>query len=46
MKQLHFDHGREYLSDDFTRHLKLEGTKWKLTIHDTPEYNCVVVHLN
>ena len=46
MKQLCSDRGGEYLSDDFTCHLKSKGTKQKLTTHDTPEHNGVAECLN
>ena len=46
MKQLCSDCGREYLSDDFTCHLKSKGTEWKLTTHNTPEHNGVAECLN
>ena len=39
------DRRGEYLSDNFTAHLKNARTVWKLTIHDTPEQNGVAEHL-
>ena len=46
IKQLCSDCGGEYLSDDFTCHLKLKGTEWKLTTHNTLEHNGVAERLN
>ena len=46
MKQLHSDRGGEYLSDDFTHHLKSKSTEWKLITHNTPEHNGVAERLN
>ena len=46
MKRLHSDRGGEYLSDDFTCHLKSKGTEQKLTTHNTPEHNGVAERLN
>jgi hypothetical protein len=39
IKQLQTDRGGEYLSGEFTAHLKSKGTVRKLTVHDTPEEN-------
>ena len=36
----------EYLSDEFSVHLKLAGTIRKLTMHDTPKHNGVSKRLN
>ena len=40
------DRGGEYLSDEFSAHLKSTRTVWKLTIHDMPEHNSVSEWLN
>ena len=45
-KHLQSDQGGEYLGDAFSSHLASKGTVWKLTIHDTPEYNGVSKCLN
>ena len=46
IKRLHSDIGREYLSKEFTNHLKQAGTLQNLTVHDTPEHNGVAEQLN
>ena len=46
IKCLLTDRGGEYLSDEFSEHLKLAGTIRKLTVHDTPEHNGVSECLN
>ena len=46
IKRLHSDRGGEYLSKEFTNHLKQAGTLWNLTVHDTPEHNGVAKRLN
>ena len=46
VKWLRSDCGGEYLSDEFTHHLKNNGTEQKLTTHNTPEHNGVAEHLN
>ena len=46
VKQLCSDRGEEYLSNEFTHHLKTTGMEWKLTTHDMPEHNGVAKHLN
>ena len=46
IKVLHSDRGGEYLSEDFSKHLKKAGTIRRLTVHDTPEYNGVAERLN
>ena len=46
IKRLCSDCGGEYLSDEFSRHLKRNGMEWKLTTHDTPEHNGVAEQLN
>jgi hypothetical protein len=46
LKHLQTDHRGEYLSDDFTVHLKSKGTVWSLKVHDTPEENGVSECLN
>ena len=37
----HFDRGGEFLSNEFTQHLKQRGTQHKLTVHDSPPQNGV-----
>jgi len=46
VKVLHSDHGGEYTSNAFTKHLADHGTEQKLTVHDTPEENGVAEVLN
>ena len=46
IKRLQTDRGGEYLSEEFTSHLKAQGTLWNLTVHDTPEENGVYKCLN
>ena len=46
IKCLHTDHGREYLSDEFTCFLDDNGIERKLTVHDTPKENGVAERLN
>ena len=46
IKVLQSDRGGEYLSNEFTKHLKGKGTIRTLTVHDTPEENGVVEQLN
>src|SRR5277367_4143076 len=46
IKSLRSDQGGEYLSEEFSDHLKKAGTTRKLTVHDTPEYNGVAERLN
>lgn len=46
IKALRSDRGGEYLSDEFSDHLRLSGTIRHLTVHDTPEYNGVSERLN
>ena len=41
IKCLRSDRGGEYLSDEFSAHLKRARTVRKLTVHDTPEHNGV-----
>ena len=38
--------GGEFLSNEFTNHLKKNGTLQSLTVHDTPEENGVAERLN
>src|SRR5882724_7758221 len=45
-KQLQTDCGGEYLSEEFTIHLRMRGTVCNLTIHDTPEEHGVSKWLN
>ena len=46
VKVLHSDRGGEYTGKEFVMHLKWNGTKQKLTVHDTPEHNGVAECLN
>jgi len=46
IKCLRSDRGGEYLSEEFSTHLKKAGTTRKLTVHDTPEHNGVAERLN
>ena len=46
IKSLRTDRGGEYLSDEFSAHLKKAGTVRRLTVHDTPEHNGVAERLN
>src|ERR1700678_3783063 len=46
IKRLHTDRSGEYLSKEFTDHLKQAGTLQNLTVHDTPEHNGVAERLN
>jgi hypothetical protein len=46
LKRLQTDREGEYLSQEFTAHLKSKGTVQSLTVHDTPEENGVLEHLN
>ena len=46
IKQLCSDRGGEYLDQDFMAHLQAQGTKCRLTTHDTPEHNGVAEALN
>ena len=41
IKCLNSDRGGEYMSDEFSAHLKKAGTTRRLTVHDTPEHNGV-----
>ena len=41
IKRLQSDRGGEYMSKEFTKYLKLKGTKHRMTVHDTPEHNGV-----
>ena len=41
IKRLCSDHGGEYLSNEFTAHLKLKGTERKVTMHNTPQHNSI-----
>ena len=41
IKCLNSDRGGEYLSKEFSDHLKRNGTTRRLTVHDTPEHNGV-----
>jgi hypothetical protein len=46
IKCLHSDHGGEYMSNAFKKHLADARTKQKLTVHDTPKENGVSEWLN
>src|SRR6266404_1644451 len=37
IKRFHSDPGREYMGEDFTRHLRLQGTERHLTMAKTPQ---------
>ena len=39
IKQLHSDHGGEYLSSEFSTHLATHRIEWRLTTHDTLHEN-------
>jgi len=46
IKLLQSDRGGEYMLDEFTKHLKNNGTLQSLTVHDTPEENGLAERLN
>ena len=46
IKTLHSDRGGEYTGKEFVVHLKKQGTRQKLTVHDTPEHKGVAERLN
>jgi transposase InsO family protein len=46
IKCLHSDHGGEYLSKGFTKHLMEKGTEQKFSVHNTPEQEGVTEVLN
>ena len=46
IKVLRSDHGGEYLSDEFSKHLADAGTTHRLTMHDTPQMNGIAECLN
>jgi transposase InsO family protein len=46
IKRLHSDHGGEYTGEVFSRFLAEQGTKQRLTMHDTPQHNGVAESLN
>lgn len=46
IKVLHSNHGGEYLSKDFDKHLAAAGTAQCLTTHDTPQLNGIAEQLN
>ena len=46
VKVLHSDRGGEYTGKEFVLHLRKNGTKQKLTVHDTPQHNGVSERLN
>jgi hypothetical protein len=46
IKVLHSDNGGEYTGKEFVLYLKTNGTKQKLTVHDTPQHNGVAERYN
>ena len=46
IKHLRSDHGGEYTRGKFTKFLKEQGTKRRLTTYDTPQHNSVAELLN
>ena len=46
IKHLRSDCGGEYLSNEFSQHLKLKGMEHCITVHDMPEYNGMAERLN
>jgi hypothetical protein len=46
IKVLRSDRGGEYLSATFDKHLTDAGTARRLTVHNTPQLNGIVEHLN
>ena len=46
IKLLQSDRGGEFLSNEFTNHLKKNGTLGSLTVHNTPKENGVAERLN
>ena len=46
IKTLHSDRGGKYTGKEFTLYLRKNGTKQKLTVHDTPQHNGVAERLN
>src|SRR6201999_283973 len=46
IKRLRTDRGGEYLSSDFSTHLKSNSTERRLTTHDTPQHNGIAESLN
>src|ERR1700742_4070392 len=46
IKRLWSNRGGEYLSDEFSQHLKSKGTERRLTTHDTPQHNGIAESLN
>ena len=46
IKHLRSDRGGEYLSNEFSQHLKSKGTERCITVHDMPEHNGVAECLN
>ena len=46
IKHLRSDRGGEYMSEEFTKYLKLKGTERRVTVHDMPEHNGVAKQLN
>ena len=46
IKRLHSDRGGEFTGNKFTKFLQEQGTKRRLTTHDTPQHNGVAEALN
>ena len=46
IKCLCLDCGGEYLSNEFSQHLKSKGMEHRITVHDMPEHNSMAEHLN
>ncbi len=46
IKILGTDRGGEFLSDEFTQHLKAKGTEQHLTVHDSPQSNGIAERSN
>ena len=46
IKRLRSDRGGGFLGEQFSCHLRANGTERKLTVHDTPEHNGVAERLN
>jgi len=46
VKRLRSDRGGEYLSNEFSQHLKSKGTERCVTVHDMPEHNGMAERLN
>ena len=46
IKHLRSDCGGEYLSNEFSQHLKSKGMEHRITVHDMPEHNGMAERLN